>query len=133
MIKPFKGKNPNHEKFFIPRSVQQSIPIKKVHKDGIFEVAGLYSKTWRFFDINYAVAGKQMQEYLFLLYCAFINGLPARTQVKITLYNRTMNHQEFEENQLMKKKGDGRYHYGTEHNGIITSAEERSNNRIQDM
>lgn len=48
MIKPFKGKNPNLEKFFIPRSVQQSIPIKKVHKDGVFEVAGLYSKTWRF-------------------------------------------------------------------------------------
>ena len=56
MIKPFKGKNPNLEKFFIPRSVQQSIPIKKVHKDGAFEVAGLYSKTWRFFDVNYAVA-----------------------------------------------------------------------------
>ena len=28
MIKPFKGKNPNLEKFFIPRSVQQSIPSK---------------------------------------------------------------------------------------------------------
>ena len=32
-------------KFRIPRSVQQSIPIKKVHKDGIFEVAGFYSKS----------------------------------------------------------------------------------------
>ena len=132
MIKPFKGKNPNHEKFFIPRSVQQSIPIKKVHKDGIFEVAGLYSKTWRFFDINYAVAGKQMQEYLFLLYCAFINALPARTQVKITLYNRTMNQQEFEENLLMKMKGDGKDHYRTEHNGILTSAAESSNNISQE-
>ena len=35
MIRPFQGKNPNHEKFFIPRSVQQSIPIKQVHQDGM--------------------------------------------------------------------------------------------------
>ena len=65
MIKPFKGKNPNLEKFFIPRSVQQSIPIKKVHKDGVFEVAGLYSKTWRFFDVNYAVAGPERKRRCF--------------------------------------------------------------------
>lgn len=95
MIKPFKGKNPNLEKFFIPRSVQQSIPIKKVHKDGVFEVAGLYSKTWRFFDVNYAVAGPEKKEALFLSYCAFLNSLPVRALVKITLFNRTMNQQEF--------------------------------------
>ena len=38
MIKAFKGKNPNLEKFFIPKSVQQSIPIKKVYKDGILSL-----------------------------------------------------------------------------------------------
>ena len=132
MIKAFKGKNPNLEKFFIPKSVQQSIPIKKVYKDGIFAVAGLYSKTWRFYDINYAVAGKQMQEYLFLLYCAFINSLPARTQVKITLYNRPLNQQEFEETTLMKMKEDGRDHYRTEHNNILIDAAECSNNIVQE-
>ena len=39
--------------FAIPRSVQRSIPIKRIYKDGIFEVSGKFSKTWRFFDVNY--------------------------------------------------------------------------------
>ena len=132
MIKPFKGKNPNHEKFFIPRSVQQSIPIKKVHKDGVFEVAGLYSKTWRFFDVNYAVAGPEKKEALFLSYCAFLNSLPVRALVKITLFNRTMNQQEFSRNILMQMVGDGKDRYRAEYNDILTDNAASSNNLTQE-
>ena len=132
MIKPFKGKNPNLEKFFIPRSVQQSIPIKKVHKDGVFEVAGLYSKTWRFFDVNYAVAGPEKKEALFLSYCAFLNSLPVRALVKITLFNRTMNQQEFSRNLLMQMAGDGRDRYRVEYNDILTENAANSNNLTQE-
>ena len=132
MIKPFKGKNPNLEKFFIPRSVQQSIPIKKVHKDGVFEVAGLYSKTWRFFDVNYAVAGPEKKEALFLSYCAFLNSLPVRALVKITLFNRTMNQQEFSRNLLMQMAGDGKDRYRVEYNDILTENAANSNNLTQE-
>ena len=132
MIKPFKGKNPNLEKFFIPRSVQQSIPIKKVHKDGVFEVASLYSKTWRFFDVNYAVAGPEKKEALFLSYCAFLNSLPVRALVKITLFNRTMNQQEFSRNLLMQMAGDGKDRYRVEYNDILTENAANSNNLTQE-
>ena len=44
------------DSFFIPRSVQRSIPIKRIYKDGIFQVGRKYSRTWRFSDINYASA-----------------------------------------------------------------------------
>lgn len=47
--------------FAIPRSVQRSIPIKRIYKDGIFEVSGKFSKTWRFFDVNYKVASLDKQ------------------------------------------------------------------------
>ena len=132
MIRPFQGKNPNHEKFFIPRSVQQSIPIKQVHQDGIFEVAGLYSKTWRFFDVNYAVAGPEKKEALFLSYCAFLNSLPVRALVKITLFNRTMNQQEFSRNILMQMVGDGKDRYRVEYNDILTDNAASSNNLTQE-
>ena len=132
MIKPFKGKNPNHEKFFIPRSVQQSIPIKKVHKDGIFEVAGFYSKTWRFFDVNYAVAGPEKKEALFLSYCAFLNSLPVRALVKITLFNRTMNQREFSRNLLMQMAEDGRNRLRAEYNDNLTNNAANSNNLTQE-
>ena len=132
MIKPFKGKNPNHEKFFIPRSVQQSIPIKKVHKDGIFEVAGFYSKTWRFFDVNYAVAGPEKKEALFLSYCAFLNSLPVWALVKITLFNRTMNQREFSRNLLMQMAEDGRNRLRAEYNDNLTNNAANSNNLTQE-
>ena len=37
------------EHFRIPRSVQQSIPVQKIYRDGIWQVGGgKYSRTWRF-------------------------------------------------------------------------------------
>lgn len=34
--------------FSVPRSVQKSIPIKRIYQDGVFQVSGKFSKTWRF-------------------------------------------------------------------------------------
>lgn len=48
MRKLFKGRSTERDAFRIPRSVQQSIPIKRIYKDGIFRVSGRFSKTWRF-------------------------------------------------------------------------------------
>lgn len=81
--------------FSVPRSVQKSIPIKRVYKDGIFEVGGKFSKTWRFFDVNYKVASPEKQEDLFKAYCAFLNALPVNATAKITLFNRRLNQREF--------------------------------------
>ena len=58
--------------FSVPRSVQKSIPIKRVYKDGIFEVSGKFSKTWRFFDVNYKVASPEKQEDLFKYSAEFL-------------------------------------------------------------
>lgn len=46
--KLFKGRSTERDAFRIPRSVQQSIPIKRIYKDGVFQVSGRFSKTWRF-------------------------------------------------------------------------------------
>ena len=45
--------------FSVPHSVQKSIPIKRIYQDGVFQVSGKFSKTWRFFDVNYAVASPE--------------------------------------------------------------------------
>ena len=49
------------ERFRIPRSVQQSIPIQKIYRDGIWQTGGKFSRTWRFADINYALASHEDQ------------------------------------------------------------------------
>ena len=56
--------------FSVPHSVQKSIPIKRIYQDGVFQVSGKFSKTWRFFDVNYAVASPEKQRELFMTYCS---------------------------------------------------------------
>lgn len=44
------------EKFVIPRSVQQVIPIETIWSDGIFKIGrNKFARTYKFTDINYAV------------------------------------------------------------------------------
>ena len=64
------------EEFVIPKSVQDVIPINKIWKDGIFQVGkNKYSKSYRFTDINYAVASKSDKESMFLEYSELLNSL----------------------------------------------------------
>lgn len=47
------------EDFSVSKNVQQSIPIQRIWDDGIFLVGkNKYSFTYKFSDINYAVASK---------------------------------------------------------------------------
>ena len=118
--------------FSVPRSVQKSIPIKRVYKDGIFEVSGKFSKTWRFFDVNYKVASPEKQEDLFKAYCAFLNALPVNATAKITLFNRRLNQREFNANLFMPYKGDGLDQYRGEYNDLLADKAGDSNNLIQE-
>ena len=54
------------DKFSIPRSVQQSIPVKRIYGDGIWQVGRKHSRTWRFSDVNYAAASEDDQRGIFL-------------------------------------------------------------------
>ena len=51
------------ERFVVPRGVQDVIPIKAIYDDGIFQVGrDKFSKTYKFSDINYAVASREDKE-----------------------------------------------------------------------
>ena len=43
----------------VPDSVQDTIPIKRIWPEGIFQQGSKFSKTIRFSDINYAIAAKE--------------------------------------------------------------------------
>lgn len=118
--------------FSVPRSVQKSIPIKRIYKDGIFQVSGKFSKTWRFFDVNYAVASPEKQRELFMTYCSFLNSLPIGATAKITLFNRQLNQKDFGRTLLMPMKGDGQDQYRGEYNDLLLDKAAESNNLIQE-
>lgn len=65
----------DREKFVVPKSVQNVIPIKTIWEDGIFLVGrNKYAKTFKFEDINYAVASREDKEAMFLEYSELLNS-----------------------------------------------------------
>ena len=57
-------------------------------EDGIFKVGNRYTKTFRFDDINYAVASREDKEAMFLEYSELLNSLDSGVTTKITINKR---------------------------------------------
>ena len=131
MIKTLsKAQKMEREKFRIPRSVQDAIPIHRIYADGIFQVGNQYSKTWSFTDINYAIASKEDKTSMFLDYSELLNALDSGASAKITIYNRRINKAEFERSVLLPDKNDGLDEYRHEFNQMLTAQVTGTSNSI---
>lgn len=91
-----KTKRVKKPKRKIPKTVQQSIPIDVIYKDGIIQSGRTFSKMWRFSDINYEVASNAEQEEMFLAHSAILNGLPTDAVAKISIFNRQLQNHSIE-------------------------------------
>ncbi|WP_425459077.1 VirB4-like conjugal transfer ATPase, CD1110 family [Blautia obeum] len=118
------------ERFKVPRSVQQAIPIQRIWPDGIFQQGTKFSKTFRFTDINYYIASKDNKTEMFLDYSELLNSLDSGISAKITINNRRINKEEFEKSILLPMKGDGLDHYREEYNEMLLSKITGTNNSI---
>ena len=127
----FGKKKPKKEKRRIPKTVQQSIPIARLYKDGIFKCGHTYSKTWRFSDVNYAVASDDDQLSMFLAHSALINGLPTDAMAKISVFNRQLSKEVL--SSLATPNGEESYKvYAEELAEIFSDKMADSNNIVHD-
>ena len=133
-MKLFKGiRNAEHEKYIIPKGVQDVIPIQRIFEDGIFLIGNnKYSKSFKFTDINYAVASKEDKESMFLKYSEVLNGFDVGAITKITVNNHYINKKDFEQNMLLKYADDGLDDYRKEYNKILINKVSGFNNIIQE-
>ena len=117
----------DREKFVVPKSVQNVIPIKTIWDDGIFLVGrNKYAKTFKFEDINYAVASREDKEAMFLEYSELLNSLDSGATTKITINNRRLNKADFEQTILIPMADDGLDKYRKEDNDTpVQSQSER--------
>lgn len=119
------------EKFVVPKGVQDALPIKAVYEDGVFQVGkGKYSKTFRFEDINYALASREEKESILLNYADLLNSLDSGATTKITILNRRLNQTAFENSILLAPKEDGLAQYRDEYNGMLRSKASGANSLI---
>lgn len=119
-------------KFRIPRSVQQSIPIRCVYADGIWLVGNKHSKTWRFADVNYVAASDEDRRSIFTSYCSVLNSLPTDAAAKITIMNHRLNPVDFQRNILMREQGDSQDCYRKAFNAMLKEKSAASNDLVQE-
>lgn len=123
----------DRERYKIPRSVQDAIPIRRIWPDGIFCFGSTYSKTIRFSDINYAIASKEDKTAMFLGWSELLNALDAGSVTKITIHNKRVDRQDFERTILLPTQGDGLDGYRKEYNDMLTGkVTDASNSVVQE-
>lgn len=133
MVKTIKTvQKQEKERYNVPHSVQDVIPIKRVWKDGIFQVGTRFSKSFRFTDINYLVASREDKEAMFLSYCDLLNSLDSGASTKITISNHRLNKDNFEESVLMPMKNDNRDGYRVEYNTMLVDKATGANGIMQE-
>lgn len=117
-------------RYKVPRSVQDTIPIRRIWPDGIFQFGSKFSKTLRFSDINYTVASKEDKTAMFLNYSELLNALDTGATTKITINNKRLNRQNFEREILLPQQGDRLEAYRAEYNAMLLDKVTDSSNSV---
>ena len=121
------------ERFVVLKGVQDVIPITAIYDDGVFRVGkDKFTKTFKFTDINYAVASREDKEEMFLAYSELLNSFDSGATTKITINNRRLNRLDFEKTILIPLRGDELDVYRTEYNNMLLEKATGANSMVQD-
>ena len=94
VTKASKGKQSKEKSL----SAQESIPYLEMGRDGICRVTEkLYSKTIRFYDINYQLAQNEDKNAIFENWCDFLNYFDSTIHFQLSFVNHKTNLREFEQ------------------------------------
>lgn len=126
-----KTKRVKKPKRKIPKTVQQSIPIDVIYKDGIIQSGRTFSKMWRFSDINYEVASNAEQEEMFLAHSAILNGLPTDAVAKISIFNRQLQNHSIEK-MTVPTSNENYREYAKEFEELLNDKMAESNNIVHE-
>lgn len=78
-------------------TAQQSIPYHEMGRDGICRVQDkFYSKTIRFYDINYQLAQNEDKNTIFENWCDFLNYFDSTIHFQLSFINQHSNMAEYE-------------------------------------
>lgn len=133
MIKTLKKIFRQDKQRYVPvKRAQDVIPISRIWEDGIFLHGNKFSKTYKFEDINYAVASQEDKEAMFLAYSELLNSLDSGATTKITINNRKLNRANFEKSILIPLADDRLDEYRIEYNKMLTDKATGSNSIVQD-
>ena len=91
----------------MPHSAQQTIPYQRMYPDGICRVDDThYTKTVRFYDINYQLAQTEDQEAIFDGWCDILNSFAPGIHVQFSFVNLPSGEASVEQHIIIPMQGD---------------------------
>lgn len=123
---PVKTKSENKK-----NTVANSIPYENVYTNGIIEVKkNKFSKSYRLTSVNFKTQINEKQDSIADAYAEFLGSFDKDVDVQITLYNRTVNEDQFLNSILIPERGDGLDDLREEYNQIIMDKTKAANNNL---
>lgn len=119
------------KKLAAPKNTLDLIRYERMFEDGLCEIeAGLYSRSFKFSDINYQTARQDEQTDMFTRYCEALNYCDPTMNLQINIVNRRIDKEAFRENMFMKLSGDSLDHFRKEMNGMLAAKALEGQNSI---
>ncbi len=122
-----------HEKYKVPKRVQDVIPIQTIYDDGVFKLSeNKFSMSFTFDDINYTAESEEAEVAILLKYSALLNSFDPYSTVKLTIFKHRRNRAVFEQQALMPLSGDALDTYRNEVNSELTAAMQGKNSAVKE-
>lgn len=130
-----KKKTSVNEDLTIPKTVQDSIPYKRVYEDsngGIIETKdGLFTKSYFISDTNYSDAGDEKQEEILKVFEKILSSFSPECIYEITINNRNIDQEDFNKKVLIDYRNDKDDTFRTYHNELVLEKMQEGKNNLK--
>ena len=112
-------------------SAQQTIPYVEMCRDGICKVnSSLYTKTIRFYDINYQLAQNEDKTSIFENWCDFLNFFDSSIFVQLSFINQRTDINEFKKTIHIPARADAFDDIRSEYSEMLQNQLAKGNNGL---
>ena len=112
-------------------TINNSIPYLNVYKNGIMKVdKNKYSKSYKIPSVNFKTEKGESQDKIADNYSEFIGSFEPGVDIEVTLYNKTINVDDFKQKIFLEMKADNLNAYREEYNDMLVEKMKAAKNNL---
>ena len=129
-----KASRKNSKAQHIPTTIRDSIPYEKVYDNGIIEIRpGVFSKSYQLTEANFKTLDDENQWIMAEKWSKFLSSFEPDVTVEVTIYNRTLDIMQFQEDVLIPMKMDNLDKYRAEYNDMLLDKIAEAKNNLESV
>lgn len=129
--KAAKNRAAHRKSIEVPKTVQQSIPYKRVYVNGIIEPEiGIFTKCYQLVDANFKTATQEAQDEMYFAYGDLLNYFSPDIRPQIVIFNRSIDKETFKEETLFQERDDPYNDLRKDMNQVLLSKISEGQNNI---